>query len=126
MHIEEMEEVEGAYSHDKEAEGQNTRIGNAETKSNGCKGRGEQETLLETVKILKIEVKSYKAYNERVMREKGKINYRVLQSLNKLQCQANNGSNKEEEGMCHERRDDRGRVGYSRSARIAHRHHSPP
>ena len=46
MHIKEMEEGEGASSHDKEAKGHNTKVGNAETKSNGCKGRGEQETLL--------------------------------------------------------------------------------
>jgi hypothetical protein len=126
MCIEEMEEGEGASSHDKEVEGQNTRIGNAETESNGCKGRGEQETLLETVKSLKIEVQSYKEDNERLMREKSQINARVLQSLNQLQGQAKNGSKQEEEGRCHERRDDRGRVGYSRSASRAHRHHSPP
>jgi hypothetical protein len=82
MCIEEMEEGEGASNHDKEAEGQNTRIGNVETESNGRKGRGEQETLLETVKSLKIEVQSYKADNERMMREKIQINDRVLQSLN--------------------------------------------
>jgi hypothetical protein len=35
-------------------------------------------------------------------------------------------SRQEEEGRCHERRDDHGRVGYSRSARRAHGHHSPP
>jgi hypothetical protein len=56
MRIEEMEEGKGASNHDKEAEGQNTRVGNAETESNGCKGKGEQETLLETVRILKMEV----------------------------------------------------------------------
>ena len=56
MHIEEMEEGEGASNHEKEAEGQNTRVGNEETDSNGCKGRGEQETLIETVWSLKIEV----------------------------------------------------------------------
>jgi hypothetical protein len=69
MHIEEMDEGEGASSHDKEAEGQNTRVGNAETKSNGSKGKGEQETLLEMVRSLKMEVQSYKVDNERVMRE---------------------------------------------------------
>jgi hypothetical protein len=37
------------------------------------------------------------------------------------------GSNsiQEEEGRCHERRDDRGRDGYSRSASRSHGHHSP-
>jgi hypothetical protein len=35
-------------------------------------------------------------------------------------------SRQEEEGKCHERRDDYGRAGYSRSASRAHGHHSPP
>jgi hypothetical protein len=56
MHIEEMEEGEGASSHDKEGEGQNIRVGNAETESNGCKGKGEKETLIEMVRILDMEV----------------------------------------------------------------------
>jgi hypothetical protein len=47
-------------SRDKEAEGQNTKVGNAETESNGSKGKGEQETLIEMVRILKMEVQSYK------------------------------------------------------------------
>jgi hypothetical protein len=78
MCIEEMEEGEGASSHDKEAEGQNTIVGNVETESNGCKGKGEQETLLEMVRSLKMEVQSYKANNERMMREKSQINASVL------------------------------------------------
>jgi hypothetical protein len=41
MCIEEMEEGEGAYSQDKEAKGQNTRVGTTEIESNGCKGKGE-------------------------------------------------------------------------------------
>jgi hypothetical protein len=45
-----------------------------------------------------------------------------------LQRQTKKGSNsrQEEEGRCHERRNDCGRVGYSRSASRAHGHHSPP
>jgi hypothetical protein len=56
MCIEEMEEGEGASSHDKEAEGQNTIVGNAETESNGRKGKGEHEMLIEMVRILKMKV----------------------------------------------------------------------
>jgi hypothetical protein len=74
MHIEEMEEGRGASSHDKEVEGQNTRVGNAKTESHGRKGKEEQETLIETVRSLKMEVQSYKADNERLMREKSQIN----------------------------------------------------
>jgi hypothetical protein len=69
-----MEEGEGTSSHDKEVEGQNTRFGNAETEPNGCKGKGDQETLIEMVRILKMEMQSYKEDNEILMREKIKIN----------------------------------------------------
>ena len=76
--IEEIEEGEGSPSHEKESEGQNTRVGNVETESNGCKGREEHETLIEMVRSLKMEVHSYKANNERLVREKSQINARVL------------------------------------------------
>jgi hypothetical protein len=77
---------------------------------------------------MKIEVKSYKEGNERLIREKNKINVQVVQILNYLQRQTKNGSNskQEEEGRCHERRDDHKRDSYSRSASRTHRHHSPP
>ena len=51
-----MEEGEGASIHDNEAKGQNTIVGNAETDSNGHKGKGEKETLIEMVRSLKMEV----------------------------------------------------------------------
>jgi hypothetical protein len=75
-----------------------------------------------------MEVQSYKEENERMMREKIQINAQVLQSLNQLQRKMKKESNsrQEEEGRCHERRDDRGRASYSRSASRAHRHQSPP
>jgi seryl-tRNA synthetase len=84
MRIEEMEEDEGSSIHYKEAEGQNTRGGNEEPDSNGCKGKGENEKLIETLISLKMEVQSYKEENERLMREKSQINSRVLRSLNQL------------------------------------------
>jgi hypothetical protein len=80
------------------------------------------------MRILKIEVQSYKKENERLMREKNQINSQVMQSLNQLQRKTKNGSNSkhEEEGRYHEIRDNYKRVVYSRSARRIHRHHSPP
>jgi hypothetical protein len=77
-----MEEGEGYFSHDKEAKGQNISVDNAETKSNGHRSRGEQETLIDIVRSLKIEVQSYKEKNEQLMREQNQINYQVMQSLN--------------------------------------------
>jgi hypothetical protein len=49
--------------------------------------------LIEMVRSLKMEVQSYKANNERLMREKSQINFRMLQSLNQLQIQMKKGSN---------------------------------
>jgi hypothetical protein len=74
MNIQEMEEGEEAYNHYKYAKCQNINVGNAETESNGHTGIGEQETLIETVTSLKIEVQSYKEGNERLIREKHQIN----------------------------------------------------
>ena len=51
-----MEEGEGDSNHDKYSKGQNISVGKVETKSNIHKGRGEQNTLIETVRSLKIEV----------------------------------------------------------------------
>jgi hypothetical protein len=80
------------------------------------------------IRILKMEVHRYKEDKERLMREKSQINALVLQSLNQLQRQTKKGSNlrQEEEGRCHEIRDDCGRVGYFRSDSRTHGHHSPP
>jgi hypothetical protein len=123
IHIQEMEEGEGDSSHDKEEKGQNISVGNAETKSNG-----DKETLIETVRSLKIEVQSYKVENERLIREQNQITTQVMQSLNQFHRETNNGSKlkHEEERRCHERRDDCRRVGYSTNSSITLRHHSPP
>jgi hypothetical protein len=56
MCIKEIEEGEGSSSHDKEAKGQNIRVGNAKIESNGYKAIGEKETLIDSVRSLKIEV----------------------------------------------------------------------
>jgi seryl-tRNA synthetase len=123
-----MEEGEGAFSHEREAKGQNINIGNAETLSNGHRSRGEQETLIETVRNLRIEVQSYKVENQNMMREQNQVNAQMMQSLNQLQRQAKNGSDttQGEEGRHHEIRDNYKRIGHSKSVSRNHRHHSPP
>jgi hypothetical protein len=87
-----MEVGEGAYNHDKEAKGKNISFGNGDIESNGHKSRGEQETLLETMRILKIELQSYKEDNDRLIREQVHINTQVMQILNQLQRKTKNGS----------------------------------
>jgi hypothetical protein len=49
-----MEEGEGTFNHDKESKGKNISVGNVETESNGHMGRGEKETLIETMRNLRI------------------------------------------------------------------------
>jgi seryl-tRNA synthetase len=97
-------------------------------KSNGHKRRGEQETLIETMISLKIEVQSYKEDNEKMMREQNQINAQIMQILNQLHRQENNGSDsrQEEEGRHHERGDNYIRSSHSRSSSRIHIHHSPP
>jgi hypothetical protein len=64
-----MEEGEGDSNHDKEAKGQNISVGKAKTESYRDQARGEQETLIEIVRSLKIEVQHYKEDNEILIRE---------------------------------------------------------
>jgi hypothetical protein len=73
--------------------------------SNGHRSIVELETLIETMRSLRIEVQIYKADNENSMREQNQINYQMMQILNQLQRQSKNGSNsrQKEEGKHHER-----------------------
>jgi uncharacterized membrane protein YgaE (UPF0421/DUF939 family) len=73
-------------------------------------------------------MQSYKIDNEKMMREQNQTNAQVMQILNQLHRQANNGSNsrQEERGRHYEKQDNYKRVGHSRSARRTHIHHSPP
>jgi hypothetical protein len=128
MQIWDMEEGEGAFSHEKEAKGQNISVGNAKTNSNGNISREDQATLLETVRRLKVEMHSYKEDNEKMVREQNQINVQVMKILNRLHRQEKNGSSsrQEEDGKHHERRDNYRRVGHSRSIGRTHEHHSHP
>jgi hypothetical protein len=60
MNILEMEEGEGASRCERESKGQNFSVGNAKMKSNGHRSLGENETLIDTMRSLRIEVQSYK------------------------------------------------------------------
>jgi hypothetical protein len=68
LHIRDMEDAEGAYSHERESKGQNISVGNVETKSNGHRSRVEPTELVETMRSLRMEVQSYRDDNEKIMR----------------------------------------------------------
>jgi hypothetical protein len=54
-----MEDAQGAYSHEREAKGQNINVGNSKTKSNGHRSRVEP---IEMVEIEKYENGSVEIY----------------------------------------------------------------
>jgi hypothetical protein len=60
MQIWDMEEEDRAFSREREAKGQNISVGNVETQSNGHESIVEPEILIDIVRILGIEVQSYK------------------------------------------------------------------
>jgi hypothetical protein len=51
-----MEDVEGAFSLERESKGKNINIGNAETKYNGHRSRVEQTKSIETMRSLIMEL----------------------------------------------------------------------
>jgi hypothetical protein len=51
-----MEDAQGAYSHEREAKGQNISVGNEATKSNGHRSKVEPTKLVETMRSLRMEV----------------------------------------------------------------------
>jgi len=69
-----MEDAQKDYSHEREAIGQNINFDNEETKSNGCSSRVEPIELIETMRSLRLEVKSYKANNDKIMRGQEELN----------------------------------------------------
>jgi predicted RNase H-like nuclease (RuvC/YqgF family) len=126
-----MKDAQGAFSHEKEAKGQNISVGDEETKSNGHRSRVEPTKLVQSMRCLRMEVQSYRADNEKIMRaqeEQNQINTQLLQSLNQLQRHMKNGSGlrHEEEGGFHARRNNYRGFMHSRSASRAQRHHYLP
>jgi hypothetical protein len=66
-----MEDTKGYYSHVDEIRGMYVNMGNEGTNSNGHgEGKEENMNLVDTIKILHKDVKSYKVDNESLMKAK--------------------------------------------------------
>jgi hypothetical protein len=64
-----MEDTQGDYTHEDEIRGMYVNIGNEGTNSNGHgEGKEESMNLVETIKSLQKDVRSYKDDNERLMK----------------------------------------------------------
>jgi FtsZ-binding cell division protein ZapB len=83
-------------------------LGNEEIQSNGNMSKLEPKGLIETMKILIMEVKSFKIDNERIIisqQQKKNINTHLLKSVNQLQKNVRVGtsSRHEERGRSNDR-----------------------
>jgi hypothetical protein len=63
-----MEDAQGSYNHEDEIKCLHISMGNAETKSNGCRSMVEPVELVETMRSLHKEVQSYRVDNERFIK----------------------------------------------------------
>ena len=68
--------------------GGNIRVGNVETESNGRRFQETPPDFAATMRSLRVEMQSYRADNERLVKaqeEKNQLNAATLQSLNDIQ-----------------------------------------
>ena len=89
-----MNDAQDPYEHEEDAMGENVRAGNAEIKSNGRILQETPPNFAATMRILRVEMKSYKLDNERLVRaqeEQNQLNAAVLQSLTDIQRRMNSG-----------------------------------
>ena len=74
--------------------GENVRIGNTETNSNGRRFQDTPPYFVTTMRILRVEMQSHRADNERLvkaMEEQNQLNVAMLQSLTDIQRRMNSG-----------------------------------
>ena len=74
--------------------GENIRFGNSKTKSNGRRFQDTPPYFAATMRSLRVEMQSYRADNERLVKaqeEKNQLNSSMLQSLRDIQRQMNSG-----------------------------------
>jgi hypothetical protein len=98
----------GLDNHEEEVRSINISLGNEKIESNGYTHSMDSLELVENIRSLNMEVHSFRADNERLLNsleKKNQLNTNLLQILNQLQRQINNGSSsrlKEEIISCKE------------------------
>ena len=74
--------------------GENFRVGNDDTKSNGRRNQETPPDIASTMRSLRAKLQSYKEDNERMIKareEKNQLNVAILKSLIDIQRQINSG-----------------------------------
>ena len=89
-----MYDTHNSYEHGEDAMGENVRVGNVETKSNGRRFQETPPYFVATMRILREEMQSYRLDNEILVKdqeEKNHLNATMLQSLTDIQMRMSSG-----------------------------------
>ena len=79
-----MNDSQDPYEHEEDAMGENFQVGNAEIESNGRRFQDTPPDFIATMRSLRVEMQSYRADNERLVKpreEQNQLNVAMLQSL---------------------------------------------
>ena len=89
-----MNDAQDPYEFEEDAMGQNVRVGNDETESNGRICQDTPPDFAATMRSLRVDLQSCREDNERILMDKqdqNKINASILQSLIDIQGQIKSG-----------------------------------
>ena len=89
-----MNDAQDTYEHEEDVMGENIHVENAETESNGRRFQDTPLDFASTMRILRVEMKSYKEDNEilvKAQEEPNQLNVSMLQSLTDIQRWMNYG-----------------------------------
>ena len=87
-----MNDAQDPYEHKEDVMGESICVGKAETESNGRKFQDTPPYFATTIRSLRVEMQSYRADNERLVKaqeEQNQLNAAMLQSLTDIQRQMN-------------------------------------
>ena len=82
------DDAQNPYEHEEDTMGGNVWVGNDETESNGRRFQDTPPDFVATMRSLKVEMQSHRAYNERLVKaqeEQNQLNAAMLQSLTDIQ-----------------------------------------
>ena len=89
-----MNDAQDPYEHEEATMGENVRVGNAETKSNGRRFQEIPLDFVATMRILRVDMQSYREDNEilvKAQEDKNQLNAAMLQILIDIQRRMNSG-----------------------------------
>ena len=92
MRIDKLNDGQDPYEFEEYAMGENVRVGNDETESNGRRFQDTPPDFAATMRSLRVDLQSCREYNERMLKaqeDQNQINAAILQSLIDIQGQIN-------------------------------------